>query len=65
MEEFLSSLQLQSLSQVFKKEHITMEVLMDMSNDDLQSIGVPTFGHRHKILKKVKELLSKEELGEL
>ena len=28
-----------------------------MSNDDLQSIGITTFGIRHRILKKIKELL--------
>ena len=29
-----------------------------MSNEDLQSIGITTFGTRHRILKKIKELLT-------
>ena len=33
-----------------------MDVLMDMSHDNLASIGITAFGHRHKILRKVKEL---------
>lgn len=56
VKDFLASLQLDHLMEVFVMEHITMDVLVDMTNDDLQSIGITAFGHRHKILKKVKEL---------
>ena len=38
------------------REDITIGVLLDMSSDDLQAIGVTAFGYRHKILKKAKEL---------
>ena len=33
-----------------------MDVLVDMTSEDLQTIGVTAFGHRHKILKKAKEV---------
>ena len=33
-----------------------MDVLVDMTTEDLQTIRIAAFGHRHKILKKVKEM---------
>ena len=33
-----------------------MDVLVDMTHEDLQSIGVTAFGDRHRILRSVKEL---------
>ena len=39
---------------------------MDMGHEELKEIGIHAFGHRHKILKAVKEKLSGlPELGEL
>ena len=58
VEELLSSLQLDSLTDIFQREHITMDVLVEMTNEDLASIGVSAFGHRHKILRRTKELTS-------
>jgi tankyrase len=58
VEELLSSLQLESLTDIFQREHITMDVLVEMTNEDLTSIGVSAFGHRHKILRRTKELTS-------
>ena len=29
---------------------------MDMTHEDLTSVGVTAFGHRHKLMKKIKEL---------
>ena len=66
MEELLSSLQLESLTEIFQREHITMDVLVEMTNDDLVSVGVSAFGHRHKILRRTKELTTstEEEMGQ-
>ena len=61
MEEFLSLLQLDTHVAIFQKEHITMDVLIEMTNEDLQSIGVTAFGHRHKILRRLKEPVCTEE----
>lgn len=66
MEELLFSLQLESLTEIFQREHITMDVLVEMTNDDLVSVGVSAFGHRHKILRRTKELTTstEEEMGQ-
>lgn len=56
MKDFLVDLELEHLLPIFEREHITMDVLMDMSHDDLNSIEITAFGHRHRILRKVKEL---------
>ena len=56
VEDFLSGLQLDHLHEIFRSEHITMDVLVDMTHEDLQSIGITAFGHRHRILRSVKEL---------
>eukprot|EP00731_Ephydatia_muelleri_P020724 Em0013g451a len=56
VKDILKELQLEHLLDIFEKEHITMDVLMDMTHEDLNSIGVTAFGHRHKIFKKIKEM---------
>lgn len=58
IEEFLSGIEFDHLYlPTFQREQITIDILVDMSHEDLQSIGVTAFGHRHRILKKVKELV--------
>ena len=58
VKDFLAGLQLDHLYyDLFQQEHITMDILVDMSHDDLISVGVAAFGHRHKIIRKVKELV--------
>ena len=41
-----------------------MDVLMDMTHEDLQSIGGTAFGDRHRILRSVKELAHSGGAGE-
>ncbi len=58
IKDFLVGLQLDHLYfDLFQREHITMDILVDMSHDDMVSIGLSAFGHRHKIIRKVKELV--------
>ena len=57
MQEFLQDLELEQLFPIFEHEHITMDILMDMSHDDLASVGVSAFGHRHKLIRKIKEMV--------
>lgn len=58
VKDFLIGLQLDHLYfDLFQREHITMDVLVEMSHNDLASIGLSAFGHRHKIIRKVKELI--------
>lgn len=57
VKDFLHDLELDQLFSTFELELISMDVLMDMSHDDLNSVGITAFGHRHKILRKMKELV--------
>ena len=58
VKDFLAGIQLDDLyHDLFQQEHISMDVLVDMTHDDLNSIGITAFGHRHKIIRKVKELV--------
>ena len=43
---------LEHLADLFEAEKIDIEILRDMTHEDLKSIGVSTFGWRHKILEK-------------
>ena len=40
-----------------------MDVLVDMTHEDLRSIGITAFGHRHRILRSVKELAHSRGAG--
>ena len=37
---------------------ISWDVLVDMGHEELKEIGIHAYGHRHKILRAVKEKLS-------
>jgi len=41
-----------------------MDVLVDMGREELKEIGVNTYGARHKIVKKIKELTTKGAVGQ-
>lgn len=47
------SLQLEQLIELFDREQITMEILAEMSHEDLKQVGVSAYGFRHKILKGI------------
>jgi len=57
MEEFLSSLHLDktSVNDVFNREHISLEILKKMSDNDLKDIGV-SWGHRFTLVKGLAKL---------
>jgi len=57
MQEFLTSLNLQHLIEIFEKEMITIDILAEMGHDELRQIGVTAYGNRHKLLKAVEKLL--------
>lgn len=50
---FLISLQLDQLIELFDREQITMEILSEMGHEDLKQVGVTAYGFRHKILKGI------------
>ena len=55
---FLSSIGLDQLRDIFEKEQISMDILVEMGHDELKEIGITAYGHRHKLLKGVEKLIS-------
>lgn len=53
---FLCSQQLEHLIDLFEREQITLEILAEMSHEDLKQVGVSAYGFRHKILKGIAQL---------
>lgn len=53
---FLKSIGLESLREVFAKEQITMDVLVEMTHDDLRHIGIEAYGIRHKLVRSIEKL---------
>ena len=57
---FLANMGLEQLRDIFEQEQITMDILVEMTNDELKDIGIIAFGHRKKILKGAEKLLSRK-----
>lgn len=60
---FFSSLHLDHLIDLFEREQITLEILVEMGHEDLKQVGVSAYGFRHKILKGIVQL--RNTAGEL
>ncbi|CAL8093333.1 unnamed protein product [Orchesella dallaii] len=58
MASFLSNLGLEHLRDIFEREEINLEILAEMSHDDLKGIGVNAYGHRHLLLKGIDKIRS-------
>ncbi|XP_048089537.1 poly [ADP-ribose] polymerase tankyrase-2-like isoform X2 [Alosa alosa] len=56
--QFLHNLGLEHLLEIFNREQITLDVLVEMGHKELKEIGINAYGHRHKIIKAVERLLS-------
>lgn len=52
---FLASLGLEHLLDMFEREQITLDILAEMSHEDLKQIGISAYGFRHKLIKGKKE----------
>ena len=52
--DLLKKLNICHLADVLESLNIDIDVLSDMTHDDLKSIGISTFGDRHKIIKEFK-----------
>ena len=55
---FLTTVGLEQLDDIFDREKITMDILVEMNHDDLKEIGITAYGHRHKIIKGIEKLLA-------
>lgn len=57
---FLSSIGLENLCDIFENEKITMDILVEMKQEELKEIGITAYGHRFKILKGIEKLKSNQ-----
>ena len=55
---FLDSLSLSQLKDIFDREQISMDILVEMGHEELKDIGINAYGHRHKIIKGVEKLIA-------
>ncbi|XP_056631369.1 poly [ADP-ribose] polymerase tankyrase isoform X2 [Diorhabda sublineata] len=55
---FLSSLNLEHLLDIFEREQITLDILAEMSHDDLKQIGISAYGFRHKLIRGMERLVA-------
>ncbi|XP_045506072.1 poly [ADP-ribose] polymerase tankyrase [Colias croceus] len=54
---FLTSVGLEQLAPVLDREQITVDILSEMSHEDLRAVGVAAYGHRHRLLKAARHSL--------
>ncbi|KAG5281050.1 hypothetical protein AALO_G00066890 [Alosa alosa] len=59
--QFLKSLGLEQLRDIFEREQITLDVLADMGHEELKEIGINAYGHRHKLIKGIERLLGGQQ----
>ncbi|KAJ8981566.1 hypothetical protein NQ317_009826 [Molorchus minor] len=55
---FLASLNLEHLLDIFEQEQITLDILAEMSHEDLKQIGISAYGFRHKLIKGMERLVA-------
>ncbi|KAG7164267.1 poly [ADP-ribose] polymerase tankyrase-1-like 2 [Homarus americanus] len=46
-----------SIASFLNREDITLDILAEMGHEELKTIGINAYGHRHKLLKGVEKLL--------
>uniref|UniRef100_A0A672NNB8 Poly [ADP-ribose] polymerase n=1 Tax=Sinocyclocheilus grahami TaxID=75366 RepID=A0A672NNB8_SINGR len=59
--QFLKSLGLEHLRDIFEREQISLDVLADMGHEELKEIGINPYGHRHKLIKGTERLLGGQQ----
>jgi len=55
---FLANLGLEHLREIFEREQVTIDILLEMGHEELKQIGVHAYGHRHRLLKGVEKFYS-------
>lgn len=53
---FSYSLGLDHLLELLEREQITLDILAEMSHEDLKQVGVTAYGYRHKLIKAIDKL---------
>ena len=57
--DFLKLIDLEQFITLFENEHVTLEILSEMSHKELKELGLNAYGHRHKILKGIEKYFKK------
>ena len=60
IELWLNDLDLKEYVDTFKEESIDMEILQELTSDDLKEIGIKKLGHRKIILKGISDLKTEQ-----
>ncbi|KAI0235048.1 Poly [ADP-ribose] polymerase tankyrase-2 [Lamellibrachia satsuma] len=55
---FLDRIGLSELRDIFERELITLDILVEMGQEELKEVGINAYGHRHKILKGIEKVLA-------
>ena len=56
---FLKSVGLEHLHDIFKREEISFDILLEMDENKLKDIGIHAYGHRHVLLKNMLDYYKK------
>lgn len=59
--QFLKNVGLEHLYDIFEREQITLDVLIEMGHKELKEVGINAYGHRHKIIKGVERLIAAQQ----
>ncbi|XP_068626122.1 poly [ADP-ribose] polymerase tankyrase-2-like [Battus philenor] len=57
MEAYVSRIGLEELCPVLEREQISVDILSEMSHEDLRAVGVAAYGHRHRLIKAARQSL--------
>ena len=49
---------MEHLREIFQREDISLDILAEMGHEELKTIGINAYGHRHKLIKGIEKLLS-------
>lgn len=44
--------------ELLEREQITLDILAEMSHEDLKQVGITAYGYRHKLIKAIDKLAS-------
>ncbi|CAG5098084.1 Oidioi.mRNA.OKI2018_I69.XSR.g15365.t1.cds [Oikopleura dioica] len=58
MKNFLAGTEFEKYIALFEQEEITLDVLAEISHDELKNLGIKAYGHRHRLLRAVRKQCS-------
>ena len=50
---FLANIGMEHLREIFEREQVTIDILLEMGHEELKQIGVHAYGHRHRLMKGI------------